>query len=1410
MVTTRGRKQAKQRQTRSRATYRNKSTTKKTFNFKAHDEILTSLRRKKAKTSSELQHTQQADDTSMNDKIDRRPIRKATKAALQSIGKVINYERHITTDQNDDNMDDSTFMSLPVLQVPDVCAATDGGTSSINNNDPNDLMEESIVTKDYGMTNQVHRSGRRHSASVGSSTYRTLHTSDFIEDETTMNRSLIVNNRIRQTRTTPSTSRNQKNIRNTNVSAGRKTPTIVNVPTMNNDAVVLNDELTTDGINSNANKSVTTSTINELKDVVRHFGLSKYTLTNIPSRLEREFESDLHEKQKRKYTQMVNVSSRCIKQVLTSICPGPSRRQLERDISLRLSRSAEDTTVRHERNHKLLFENLMEQMYCIMMNAKNGSTEKRVVKAILSKTMKRSIVQSYCIKFGCGDITVGNTKLQSNIDYDDLLHGNGIGRSRKTRSTHVTDQMIKDAVSFVLHKDHVATISWGEKTFQLGPEESVTLPRLCRKVPPKHIWDEYKSSHNTRTEGLGRSSIYHLIHDLTVSSKDIVTSIDYVQALLVAEPVEVLQDIIDSLIPTIEANKLTQYLSATSSFLKYRYNYHATEHLDDSASHDLNYILGRKSDFYKTNESSICTKNGVSCSKCKFPFFVCNEVKKHVLMVGDHDSFRRNDAIKVIDECQRKFKLFMGHRARCTNQNKAISQIEEQMKRDCLDKRNRGVRAIMIGDFKMKFEPMSSRETTLDHYGKRGISWHGFCLIFYLSSNSLAGVDSEEDVDEAVRYTVYLNQLLSDSNKQDSLSVFSLLDAAMSQIHQELPFITELVLQTDNAKSYSNNFLLCAISLLNVLNKHNSLCIVEFVHTETQDGKTILDAFLARCMKFVKSYISVHDTNKIKKIGTALELGKALSYGGGMNNTMIQVITTNKEVTSEIERKFEDVIKGFSKYFSRVNHAYFKNASMIGLSNSDLQSKLRNDDTYLDIIDNITFEVGVQTFSNIDRIIRFHIDMTKTKSKQIEPEQSVLDEIKEIISSIGNETNQNVESTNTDQEVETIATITHQPTVPPPITDDIRDAIAGLLDLNITEGNLEDDYYCDQEHCTIVGQQKDSNIVAPKNRTNLTSDGNDDDSSSTSTYGDGDSSYEQQSDADNYNDDCLFDHDNDEMAQQSKRDLHKPDTNTYPTNSFITRVEIEMMLSIDPMNIIRFDSKQSRNRRKTTFKGTNIREDVRSNAIRFANDHIQNGVLSVLSSAIDNPILDDSVGYNIDNNVVSSFDKGWGRRANRIGTSTSSMYGETYIEPYKDKLKELFEVGVQNSSRKMNAAMMRNELKKLFPNVFSIPGETEIKKYISQLFSKSKSNIDDNEVDIEIDELVEDESEIAPRVNWLKCLKKLVEEKPSEKPQFIYDKFISQFDDNEKLQLPSKEHVKKKISSIKAVIKRRIQRSIVQ
>ena len=54
----------------------------------------------------------------------------------------------------------------------------------------------------------------------------------------------------------------------------------------------------------------------------------------------------------------------------------------------------------------------------------------------------------------------------------------------------------------------------------------------------------------------------------------------------------------------------------------------------------------------------------------------------------------------------------MRHCSRCTNQNKAINIIENKMKTSCMDRKIKGVTAIMIHDFKMKFEPISSRETT--------------------------------------------------------------------------------------------------------------------------------------------------------------------------------------------------------------------------------------------------------------------------------------------------------------------------------------------------------------------------------------------------------------------------------------------------------------------------------------------------------------------------------------------------------------------------------------------------------------------------------------------------------------------------------------------------------------------------
>ena len=134
----------------------------------------------------------------------------------------------------------------------------------------------------------------------------------------------------------------------------------------------------------------------------------------------------------------------------------------------------------------------------------------------------------------------------------------------------------------------------------------------------------------------------------------------------------------------------------------------------------------------------------------------------------------------------------------------------------------------------------------------------------------------------------------------------------------------------------------------------------------------------------------------------------------------------------------------------------------------------------------------------------------------------------------------------------------------------------------------------------------------------------------------------------------------------------------------------------------------------------------------------------------------------------------------------------------------------------MNAAMMREQLQKEFPNTFSLPGETEIKKYISLLFSQSKGekkrsivslldgNCDTTELDVDVTNIQEKE--------WKLVLQTLINEHHREKPAFIYELFIKimvedrGFDIN---VLPSKKYVKTKISSTKTSLKRKLQQSIV-
>ena len=125
-----------------------------------------------------------------------------------------------------------------------------------------------------------------------------------------------------------------------------------------------------------------------------------------------------------------------------------------------------------------------------------------------------------------------------------------------------------------------------------------------------------------------------------------------------------------------------------------------------------------------------------------------------------------------------------------------------------------------------------------------------------------------------------------------------------------------------------------------------------------------------------------------------------------------------------------------------------------------------------------------------------------------------------------------------------------------------------------------------------------------------------------------------------------------------------------------------------------------------------IRQDVQSHAIHVANNSFQKqGSVRITSAYVDDPLLQNSPKFSC-SDVAFPWEQGWGQRYNNL---ESTLYGQTYIDMYKHIIVSMFEEGNKDPSKKMNPAMMQEQLRKQFLNVFSLMGETDIKKLINAL-----------------------------------------------------------------------------------------------
>ena len=148
----------------------------------------------------------------------------------------------------------------------------------------------------------------------------------------------------------------------------------------------------------------------------------------------------------------------------------------------------------------------------------------------------------------------------------------------------------------------------------------------------------------------------------------------------------------------------------------------------------------------------------------------------------------------------------MGHRISVSNQKINIQEIFNKMKKTC-ESTGSCQEAVVVIDYKMKMQPIYYRETTLEHYGKRGMSWHGAMLQFY-------SLEQSDGSKTARLNKIYFDHISENGNKQDKASVFSMVEAIVIDIVTKYPNIKEITLVSDNASNYQNTMILLVLPMI--------------------------------------------------------------------------------------------------------------------------------------------------------------------------------------------------------------------------------------------------------------------------------------------------------------------------------------------------------------------------------------------------------------------------------------------------------------------------------------------------------------------------------------------------------------------------------------------------------------------
>ncbi|GFH48991.1 hypothetical protein CTEN210_05467 [Chaetoceros tenuissimus] len=249
------------------------------------------------------------------------------------------------------------------------------------------------------------------------------------------------------------------------------------------------------------------------------------------------------------------------------------------------------------------------------------------------------------------------------------------------------------------------------------------------------------------------------------------------------------------------------------------------------------------------------------------------------------------------------------------------------------------------------------------------MSWHGISVIFYVWNEATLQLE---------RRIYYIDQVLDKTNKQDTWSTATLIEAAIAAVKLDLPQLEKAVVCCDNTAIYSSKYLVILLCIINA--KHYGTFYFErLFHTETQDGKGVTDSHFAISMKQLWRFINRYLPNRLHKILTPHGLTFALSWQGGIRNSIVQLVDIDSEHLLDLSSILFKTNTALVKVFRH-------SASGICFPKPDLRTVHRiqqikfSDSEYVQKnLNGFQFTIDAAAHSGYRRRVKFHITLEEKK-----------------------------------------------------------------------------------------------------------------------------------------------------------------------------------------------------------------------------------------------------------------------------------------------------------------------------------------------------------------------------------------------------------------------------------------------